>query len=83
MMTEGEAAVRLHRQYNDIVREVSRSEGVDLLDLEGEMDAAYVEDLRSLFMRDGIHLTASGLASFSAAVAVRICLLAIRPSGNA
>jgi lysophospholipase L1-like esterase len=66
---DAEAAMRLHRQYNGIVREVSRSEGVDLLDLEGEMDAAQRDDLRALFMGDGIHLSPSGLAVVAGRVA--------------
>jgi lysophospholipase L1-like esterase len=54
--------LRLHRQYNQIVREVAATEGdtVELLDLERHW--ATRADLGALFIEDGIHFTAEGSA---------------------
>lgn len=56
-----QSVVRLHREFNQIVREVARRNGSYLLDLEGEFAASSNESLRALFMADGIHLTPIGL----------------------
>jgi lysophospholipase L1-like esterase len=50
---------RLHREYNDVVREVASERGALLLDLERVLGAR--ADRGSLFLRDGIHLSESGL----------------------
>jgi lysophospholipase L1-like esterase len=57
-----EEAVRLHREYNEVVRETARDGGSYLLDLESEFELLRAEDLERLFTNDGIHLSQSGLA---------------------
>ena len=54
----GEDAIRLHREYNAIVREVAESSGARLLDLEKEMGLA--PELESWFLKDGIHFSPAG-----------------------
>ena len=54
----GDEAIRLHREYNTIVREVAGKSGARLLDLETECDAA--PDLAAWFMKDGIHFSPAG-----------------------
>ncbi|MBN1424880.1 hypothetical protein JXA88_10015 [Candidatus Fermentibacteria bacterium] len=58
----------LHRQYNEIVREVARERGALLVDLERELAHLPPRDVAALFSRDGIHLSLAG----SAVVASRI-----------
>jgi lysophospholipase L1-like esterase len=53
-----EEAIRLHRAYNAIVREVAASSGAILLDLEAECDAA--PELPSWFLKDGVHFSPAG-----------------------
>lgn len=53
-----EDAIRLHRQYNGIAREVAAATGSLLLDLEAECDAA--PDLPSRFLADGVHFSPAG-----------------------
>jgi lysophospholipase L1-like esterase len=55
-----QSAVRLHRQYSQIVREVAALSKAPLLDLEAEFTG--IEDLRAVFLEDGVHFTPSGLA---------------------
>ena len=71
LVTEGFAASKervtaLHREYNQIVRDVAAAHGWLSLDLEREL--AGLDSLPELFGRDGIHLTRAG----SALVARRI-----------
>jgi lysophospholipase L1-like esterase len=54
-------SVAIHRDYNQIVREVAAgAPGSYLLDLEREFESR--EDLDAIFTRDGIHFTPAGLA---------------------
>ena len=52
--------VDLHRRYNDVVREVQREGGAELLDLERELAAR--PDRTQLFDDDGIHFDEAGRA---------------------
>ena len=54
----GEEAIRLHREYNAITREVAESSGARLLDLEKEMGLA--PELESWFLKDGVHFSPEG-----------------------
>lgn len=49
----------IHKEYNQIVREVTQITGAHLLDLESEFDSS--GQLKRIFMRDGIHFTEDGL----------------------
>jgi len=53
-----EEAIRLHREYATIVREVAGQDGALLLDLEAECDAA--PELSRWFQKDGIHFSPAG-----------------------
>jgi lysophospholipase L1-like esterase len=57
---DAEGAMKLHRAYNEIVRETARRTGAILLDLEAEAEAR--DDLATLFIADGIHFTEAGNA---------------------
>lgn len=59
VIDSGEACVRLHRQYNGIVREVAAERGAGLLDLEADLDR--LPELEAIFERDGIHPNGAGL----------------------
>lgn len=50
---------RLHREYNDVVREVASERGALLLDLDRELGARV--DRGELFLRDGVHLSEAGI----------------------
>ncbi|MBW2387557.1 MAG: hypothetical protein JRG89_03900 [Deltaproteobacteria bacterium] len=52
---------RLHRSYNEVVREVARDTGATLLDLEREFEALEPGELEEIFSEDGIHFTEPGL----------------------
>jgi lysophospholipase L1-like esterase len=52
-------AVRMHRRYNRIVREVAAEKGAYLLDLEYELGR--LGDSRRVFGEDGIHFTKFGV----------------------
>jgi len=54
------SSVQLHRSYNQVVREVAKSTGSYLLDLEQSFDSR--DDLEAIFTADGIHFTQEGLA---------------------
>jgi len=54
-----QSAVTLHRQYNRIVKNLTRETGAYLLDLEFEFDGS--PNLTELFEHDGIHFTPLGL----------------------
>ena len=60
---DADAAIRLHRAYNDVVRDVA----LHLLDLEADLDGR--DDLDELFLSDGIHFRATGLELVSSEVA--------------
>ncbi len=51
-------AIRLHREYNAIVRDVAAKSGARLLDLDTECAAS--PDLKAWFMPDGIHFSPTG-----------------------
>lgn len=53
-------SIALHKQYNQIVREVARDTGAHLLDLESEFSER--SDLAQIFTSDGIHFQEEGLA---------------------
>lgn len=54
------SAVSLHKQYNQVVRDFGREEGVPVLDLEAEMERLSDEELKAAFTEDGVHFTAQG-----------------------
>ncbi len=54
-----ESVVKLHRRYNEIVREVAKERDAFLLDLEAEFDS--LENVQSLFSDDKIHLRSDGI----------------------
>jgi lysophospholipase L1-like esterase len=54
----GDEAIRLHREYNAIAREVAAASGGRLLDLEKECEAS--ADLETWFLKDGIHFSPAG-----------------------
>ncbi len=53
-----EDAIRLHRAYNTIVRQVAASTRSLLLDLEADADAAL--ELPTWFLKDGVHFSPAG-----------------------
>ncbi len=53
-------ALRLHKRYNEVVREVAQTGQGRLLDLEAEFNS--LPNVESLFIRDKIHYTPAGLA---------------------
>ena len=53
-------AIALHRQYNQIVRDLARETGAYVLDLESEFSD--LKDLTQVFKSDGIHFVEEGLA---------------------
>jgi len=53
-------AVKLHKSYNQIAREVGKRPMSHLIDLEAEFER--LPNLEELFMKDGIHFTPTGLA---------------------
>jgi lysophospholipase L1-like esterase len=59
--TDQESVPRLHRMYNEVVREVARDTGAFLLDLEREFESLDTSALKEIFTDDGIHFTESGL----------------------
>lgn len=59
--SDRESVPRLHRAYNEVVREVARETGAFLLDLEREFEALEPRALEEIFSEDGIHFTQSGL----------------------
>jgi lysophospholipase L1-like esterase len=62
-----ESAIKLHRAYNEIVRQVAKRTGSVLLDLETEAEAR--SDVAQLFTGDGIHFTDAGNAWIGGRVA--------------
>jgi lysophospholipase L1-like esterase len=59
---DAKTGIRLHSEYNDIVREVSQQPGAFLLDLESEFRNLPDNDLQAIFLNDRIHLTKVGLS---------------------
>lgn len=53
-----ESVIRLHRQYNQALRELTEAKGWYLLDLEQTYETS--PDLERIFTKDGIHLTSYG-----------------------
>lgn len=53
-----ESVIRLHRQYNQALRELTKAKGWYLLDLEQAYETS--PDLERIFTKDGIHLTDDG-----------------------
>jgi len=68
--TDEESIVRLHARYNDVVRELARERGWELLDLAAEAPrhARFAE----LFTEDGIHPTWRGMSWVASRVAERL-----------
>jgi len=59
VVASAEDCMRLHRQYNGIVREVAAGTGAGLLDLEADFNR--LPELEALFRHDGIHPQGEGL----------------------
>ncbi len=56
-----QAAFTLHRQYNQAVRDMTKSPNAVVLDLESEFNTFSHADLSKIFIHDGIHFTPVGL----------------------
>lgn len=67
------SVVRLHQQYNEVVRQVAGMHPVHVLDLE--RDWASRPDLARMFIEDGIHLTDEGSALVANAIVDAITAL--------
>lgn len=63
------SSIDLHRRYNAIVREVAAETGAALVDLEAELGGLGYREVAGLFSRDGIHLSAPGIAVVASRVA--------------
>lgn len=59
-LDSSEQLIRLHKQYNSIVREVASGDGFYLVDLES--DLGEFENMYDIFVFDSIHFTSEGLA---------------------
>ena len=57
---EKQQAIAMHRQYNQIVRDLARQTGAYVLDLESDFSG--LKDLTQVFKSDGIHFVEEGLA---------------------
>lgn len=55
-------AIRLHKEYNQVVRNIAQDGTSYSLDLEAEYNNLSAENLAALFLADGIHMTDIGLA---------------------
>ena len=62
-----ETALHMHKQYNEIVRDIANKEGIILLDLETEFEQSTITE--QLFKADGSHFSRAGLY----AVSERLC----------
>ena len=69
-LVRGDDPVALHREYLDIVHEVSESTNAQLLDAAASFAAA--GDPRQFIMRDGIHLTDEGHQLMAALLAAQL-----------
>jgi len=56
-----QSVIDLHTEYVGIVREVARDSGEHLLDLESEMQSLTPDELREIFLFDGIHYDRAGV----------------------
>lgn len=56
-----QSGITLHQAYNQEVRNIARFKQCFLLDLEAAFNSLPEENLRELFIHDGIHFTQSGL----------------------
>ena len=64
-----ESVPRLHRSYNQVVREVAKEEGALLLDLERDLGKLPPRKLQRVFSEDGIHFSDAGLRQVSRRIA--------------
>lgn len=71
-------AVRLHSEYNDVVRSFDGFAGCRVLDLARRFDELPDRRRTRLFMADGIHFTSSGLSLIAEIVAAEIPALSDR-----
>lgn len=62
-------SLKMHREYNDVVREIAKEHGAYLIDMEAEFGSMGVPVLSELFLIDGIHFTAIGKAVLAQAIA--------------
>jgi len=60
---------RLHRAYNQVVREVARETGAQLLDLERDLFELSPKRLSRIFTDDGIHFSDDGIQFVSRRIA--------------
>ncbi len=65
----GDNAVTLHRQYLEVLRQIARTSGADLLDAQALFQGS---QKKSLMMRDGIHLTDLGHQKMASLLAQKI-----------
>jgi lysophospholipase L1-like esterase len=68
-IADKEFAMRMHRQYNDVVRKVARDHDAYLIDMEAEFESMSASDLKAMFTEDGIHFTDLGRAVLSQRIA--------------
>lgn len=62
-LADEESDIRLHQEYNDVVRKVQRKSPLSVLcDLEAIYREMPPDQLKRVFKRDGIHFTERGLA---------------------
>ena len=57
--TDKSSVIKLHKAYNQALREMAGTKGWPVLDQEKDFEAA--PELRKIFISDGIHLTDYGL----------------------
>ncbi len=70
--TDSAAVVDLHEDYIDIVRQVARESGQPVLDLATEVSALDADQLRKIFLFDGIHYRPRGHVWVARRVAGRL-----------
>jgi len=58
-----------HRKYNEIVREVAKTNGAYLIDFEREFNLLASDNLKTFFLEDGIHLTLYGMVTIAKRIA--------------
>jgi len=64
-----ESVLSRHRKYNEIVREVAKTNGAYLVDLEKEFNLLSSDNLQTFFLEDGIHLTLYGMVTVAKRIA--------------
>jgi lysophospholipase L1-like esterase len=67
--TDTDSVPRLHRAYNQVVREVAREAGAALLDLERDWFELSPRRLSRMFTDDGIHFSDEGLQALARRIA--------------